>query len=455
MINKISALRRLVITTGLFASLLYCGAAEKTDVHAEYAYYQQISISELDRDQLVSAPLDSETYEIVKPDYADIRIVQDNGSAIPFIIRRQRKSREKIIEKKYPADIENLIKNDDNSIELIIKPRQVNTGITGIVIDTPLRDYERSVSVYRRSSGPEEWIAIATNELLYDYSRFADVYNKTIYFPEGGYERLKIKIHAVTDVQTSRMIELKETFTATKPTVRTETKSLERRPFRVNAVQVLVRHAKEVIESVSEQTYQPVDVRIENGESETTSAVIETRCQPITQIGVKTDSRNFSRPIVVEKADNDEWRRLWSDNIYDLSYRRLQKRRVNVKFPETRDRKIRLKIDNGDNPPISIAGVELSGNVYEIVFLAEPEAGYRLYYGHHGAEKREYDVSAVKRLLDAGYTPAPARLKMRQPNPDYAKPVAEFLGNKAFFIAIIALMVCALAIALYSVAKRV
>lgn len=409
---------------------------------------------ELSREQLAAVPFDAAVYEAASSEYRDVRVLQDGTVEVPRLIRRQVKTAETSIEKRHRAHIVDLVKKADNSIELIVRvPKDVGE-VSGLTLETPLRNYERSISI--TSGGEGRQVALAQSKILYDYSRFADVRNNTVRFAPGNYDELEVHIHAVTDVQTARLLELKQTFSAEQPAERTETKTLERRYFRVDAVYLLTEHKREEIESSVEQPYNAARVEIQTLPSGNNEILIETFRQPLTKIRIRTDSRNFRRPVVVEAGKKDAARLLKRGTLYDLSYRDLQEQNVTIEIPETRAAHLRLEISNGDSPPISIKGVDLEGHVYEAVFLAEPDADYRLYYGRTESPAPAYDTTTISRLLEEGYEPETAQLQQRRDNPDY-KPssTTNFFNSKTFFIIVVAGMVVALALALYKAGKTV
>lgn len=372
----------------------------------------------------------------------------------PRLIRRRVETTESTVERQWKADIADLVTKDDNSVELLVNvPEELDT-IVGLTIETPLRNFDRSVTVSGRVDENAEWDTLATGELLYDYSRFADVRNSKICFQGGAFERIKVEIHAVTDVQASRLSELRQTFTNEGPVERTEIKALQRRPFRIDSVHLLTQHTRRKEKSRAVREYEAAKVNIERDDSHATVADIRTYRQPLTAIRVKTGSRNFSRQATVEIIRRGDVRTLGRGQLYDLSYRDIQERDVTVNFPETRAKRLRLSIVNGDNPTLPIDGVELLGHVYEVVFLAAPDANYRLYYGSPDAGEPIYDTTAIKRLLREGYGPVTASLQTQESNQLYEPDSRGFLDSKLFFVIVIVLMVAVLGFALYVAVRQ-
>ena len=73
-----------------------------------------------------------------------------------------------------------------------------------------------------------------------------------------------------------------------------------------------------------------------------------------------------------------------------------------------------IVIDNRDSPPLDVTGVEAEGNVYELVFLASPDARHQLLYGAPRVEPARYDTAAIQTLLQEGFAPQRAELGPEQ-----------------------------------------
>ena len=420
-----------------------------------YRFVREIRAPERGRDQLMAVRLDAEMYEATRRNYADLRIVDDTDTEVARLVQQKLETSKETIYPETDAEITELVTRDDNRIELIVEVPEKLDSICGVRLATPLRDFERSISVYGRAAEESDWEPLAENEVMYDYSRFADIRSDRIRFDEGVFKNLKIEIHAVTDVQASRLMKLRETFTGAEPTARTETKTLKRRPFRIDSAFVLTRHVREKVESAVQQAYDPASVEIETDDPAETTVTVTTRRQPVTRISLVTDSTNFSRRILVKCDEKHGERTIAEKELYDLSYRDLQKRDCLVVFDELRTPQLELVITNGDNPPINVSGVTLAGNVYEMVFLAKPGRTYSVYYGYGRAKTPHYDDATLRSLLRREYAPVMAEFEAEQKNPAYAPSATGFLSGRTFFILALVLMVAVLAFALFAAAKRV
>jgi hypothetical protein len=184
---------------------------------------------------------------------------------------------------------------------------------------------------------------------------------------------------------------------------------------------------------------------------------VEMRREPLTSFALVTATRNFNRhaAVSVEQPDGarTKWRTIGEGTISRIDFRKLSREQLRASFPETREAKYRITIDNRDSPPLEVTGVEAEGNAYELAFLAAPAEKYRLAYGADRAAAPRYDTAAIESLLKEGY--APSAVLLGPPSESTAaaqRPPFEWsrlLNDSRLLIAVIAVLVVVLGFALY------
>src|SRR5271155_3672400 len=80
---------------------------------------------------------------------------------------------------------------------------------------------------------------------------------------------------------------------------------------------------------------------------------------------------------------------------------------------------MRLRVHNGDNPPLAPGKVRFSTWRRVLKFRSETPADWFLYYGNADAKTVSYDLSWSANLEGA----QPAKFGQQQPNPAYREPV--------------------------------
>ena len=114
-------------------------------------------------------------------------------------------------------------------------------------------------------------------------------------------------------------------------------------------------------------------------------------------------------------------------------------------------------IENADNPPLDINGVEAEGAGYRVVFLGTEGRTYRVEYGSDTAEPPRYDTAAVLGSLQRGFQPVPVKLGPQIANPEYktGRGPGNLLNSTLFLALAVAVMVLVLAWALFRAGQRI
>jgi Protein of unknown function (DUF3999) len=92
---------------------------------------------------------------------------------------------------------------------------------------------------------------------------------------------------------------------------------------------------------------------------------------------------------------------------------------LSIRFPEQWDRYLRLRVHNGDNPPLTPGKISFSAYRRVLKFRSGSAGEWFLYYGNADAKTVSYDLSASANLAAA----QPAGFGVQQRNPAYREPV--------------------------------
>ena len=106
----------------------------------------------------------------------------------------------------------------------------------------------------------------------------------------------------------------------------------------------------------------------------------------------------------------------------------LSRQETDLRFPEVRAERLRFRVRNDDNPPLTFreGGVTLLRQAYDVVFIAEKGQGYRLAYGNPEVKAAPVYEQGVTAYLRGGQKAAVWRLA---PAPEGA--VAYGAGERA------------------------
>ncbi|HMB65732.1 MAG TPA: DUF3999 family protein, partial [Patescibacteria group bacterium] len=126
--------------------------------------------------------------------------------------------------------------------------------------------------------------------------------------------------------------------------------------------------------------------------------------------------------VYIKTSKNKEdWNYQGNGYIFRYDTDKFTGEDLDLNFSETRDRYIKIVIDNQDNEPIDISDVRASFLVREVVFQASESGDYRLYYGNTEAEAPQYDIDKYFPYIDQdNYTSA--SLSQQNKNSFYKAP---------------------------------
>jgi hypothetical protein len=114
---------------------------------------------------------------------------------------------------------------------------------------------------------------------------------------------------------------------------------------------------------------------------------------PHDRVQLVIDPGQFYRPVKVESSrDSTKWRPIGEGFIF----RTEDMGAFSISSAEQWDRYLRIRIINGDNPPLTVRQVILSADRRAIEFPAEATGQYWLYYGSPGARRPSYDFAQTR-----------------------------------------------------------
>lgn len=381
-------------------SLLPCAAADAP----VFRWQRGIELPELSETTAVAVPLDEPFYAATRDGWPDVRLYDAKGNIVSFLIRAATETKSRTDRRSWDAEQTSARVEPEGGLVVELALREKEPQPTGLRIVTPLRDFEHQVRVESSADG-ETWVSAGPPGVIFDYSRFVDARNDTAPFKAGDHRRFRFLIADVTAEQESQLLELHRRLRGAEDE-RTERTTIARRPFRVDRVEFYRDDVRSQATETRLNRYEPAGFKqTENEKEHRTLVAIETGRQPVTEIRVGTGDKNFSRSVAIE-AEFEDARGLRAHrslgSLTRFSVGSLQREELTLKIPEARATRYRLLIENGDNPPLAISGVELSGPRYELICLAAPSEKYRLDYGSPDAEPGRFDTAALEAVLREG-----------------------------------------------------
>lgn len=409
-------------------------------------------------DEILAVPLDIDIYAATRDGYPDLRIVDDRNMQVPYMLEPVAERRTIHVREACASQVTSLHVENGKALEIVVALAEKAPSASGATIRTPLADYEHRVQVYGSKDG-KDWALLVSDGLIYDYTRFMDIRNRDVEFPVNEFRVFKLVVEQELDNRESPLRELVRSREAGKPDRQVEVTGLERRPFRIDRVD-LWRTVEQPGERKVEAVRYPTEAfHVEHDSKKKVSRIeVYTRREPLTRLSLASASRNFSRRarvmVPVEHGAPDGWREVGSATLSLIQFRAFRRATLRIDFPEQRQEHYQIVIENADNPPLEITSVDAEGPAYRLVFLDSPGRTYGIEYGSDLAQAPHYDTEAVLASISRGYQPITVKLGPQTRISGYRGSGG--IWNSAVFLTLaIVVMVLALGWALFRAGQRI
>ena len=379
---------------------------------------------------LAEVVLDREVFSRAASGLTDLRIIAENDDEVPYKLVVARGERERV---SVPAAI-----RDQGYVrgEYTTFTAEVNSDgalHNEIDIASPSANFQREATVEASSDGVK-WTAIAEQEIFgFEVSGRGFVARDTrVSYPESTARYLRVHI-------------------ADGP----------EGPVEVSGAAVFF--TREVSAREVEWTASISNVGDET-DGRATRVLVDLGADglPSHRLKVNVSDVNFYREIDLQSsADGTRWSALVPRSaVFAYDTPKFVGSNLSISFPEITSRLIRITIYHEDNLPFDIESVGVYGIQRSLVFSADPDRSYGLYYGNAEARSPSYDIGHVLPYLETDTLPE-ARLGERAANPRFAAelPSPEPLSERLPWllpsvVALAAVVVAALLVGVFRQARR-
>jgi len=193
--------------------------------------------------------------------------------------------------------------------------------------------------------------------------------------------------------------------------------------------------------------YQSFDLKNDVSKKETVIDITLANPVPLSYLRLNAQSDfDFYRSIKIEYATDsfktDKGIQYNYANLYEGTISSLEEQAFN--FANTITSRLKITIQNNDNKPLRLSGLQLKGNIYEIIArFDEPEDEYALYYGNEKATGPVYEIEKFESKIPNNLTGV--NIGTEQQNPAYSvkieKPLFE---NKVWLWVLMAVIIALL-----------
>jgi len=180
---------------------------------------------------------------------------------------------------------------------------------------------------------------------------------------------------------------------------------------------------------------------------------------PSYRLAISVPDVNFYREVTLQSSpDRENWTTLIRGaEIYAFDTPKFVGNSLVVNYPETTSRYLRLVIHDEDSPQLTIQGIKVWGLWRRLVFAADSQQSYKLYYGNADAKRPSYDIERVFPYLATEKLPE-AKISPQATNPYFEEekpPVSDrFPWLFPVVIAVAAIIVALLLIGIFRQVRK-
>lgn len=409
---------------------------------------------------LACVALDDDVLSALNGRRTNLRLRGADGQEVPYLLRTRSEVLAAREEGATRAAVLAFRERPGNRAEVIVSRAANAAGdAVALVLHSAQTDYEKQVDVYG-SADREVWTPLATNQALFDYSRYIDVQNRRIALPPNAWPFYRIDIANLSEDRRLALTEVIRQVDGSRATVmETESARVRREPFRVDAIDlVTVRETAQERRPVLKM-WEIAEFRVDRDPTARATRVeFDTRRQPLVDVSLQTASRNFSRRAVAAGTDDGgphaAWTPVGSATLTSVDIPSAAQQQLDISFGGPRRyARYRITIQDGDNPPLDIRGLRARGETWEAVFFP-PGGPVQMVYGGPSDVQPDFDIAAV--LGSAADQPAEAWTAGPQfPNAAYRPDAAPRRGSgRALMVVAIVAMVAALFVVIARAVRR-
>lgn len=378
------------LAPALVAALLVAPAARAEFDPEAWRSVRDVKVTEGAEGEHARLALDEHVWDhAAGPRLHDLRLIRGEAEEIGYAIYVPRKVGPRIEER--PARVFNIAKRSNKATELSLDLGE-NPPITNRVgIETPDKDFGCAVVVEGSDSG-RRWKTIRDDAAIFDFVGYERGRFTTVSFPDSRYRYLRLVVSAPPG----------------------------RKPIDLSGATVFQEIPAEEPE-LPMLVDRPVRERTETQKERETWFTLDlaARHLPVGKILLETADENFAREVRLSVSDDRKrWRSAGGGFIFRYRTARYRAESLAVEFGEQFGRYLRIRVLNGDDPPLAVMRITVQGRPRYLFFPFEPGRRFRLFYENRDAHKAEYDYGKVFERI-ARRSAIEARLGGVQHNPRF------------------------------------
>jgi len=342
-------------------------------------------LGDLTPDTPVRLPLPQQVLTETRSNFADLRLFDDQGLETPYVIYPQ----SPLPSSTFVFKVLAYTQSDAGDTIVMQRPQDVGP-FWEVTVQTTARDFHKIVHL-QASHDRVTWEEVST-DALFDFSSRIDVRKTTLTLPETDAPYLRLVLQdAVPPKADATAVQLR--YDGLELAIRNG----PFKPFRIDQISGRVGNPRAAEHVYDRTSIAPPSTRTD---AQGNTLVLLGRVHlPVAQVSLAVENPYYHRRVELWAADTDTdkaYQQVASGAVYKFPGMAASHTTLRVSGPTSAY--LRLKILNGDNPPLRLQQVDLAWVRHHLYFIPATGRRYTLYFG---AEHMRAPVYELQRLLPA------------------------------------------------------
>ena len=302
-----------------------------------------------------------------------LRVFAANGRELPYWIVPVTRTETAWRHEPCPATVTRVKEEENLSLTLDFELAPDAPAPQGLTINTPRRNFERQVTVLAEADG--KWQTLTTDAFIFESSDTLQMRQCDVPFDGGSHRRFRIVIAQASQEQQDayrRVTRFRGRDGLIDNAV--ETTGITRQPFKIESVSfwhnvpMPTRQEVQFLSFSAETTTVSHDAK-----KRATTYELTPPCHPVTGFEIVSLERNFLRQVTVRKEYEHDFITVHHARVTacDLPGITPIQPILDGLAPITAGR-IRVIVEEGDNPPLTVEEIRLRTPAVKLLFIAEP-----------------------------------------------------------------------------------
>jgi hypothetical protein len=332
----------------------------------------------------IRLPLSREVIAATACGLADIRLFDDQGKEIPYVIYTQRSPQQTSTYFEWKVTDYQTV---DNTQTIIMERPKQGGVFNTITIKTTARNFQKDIKIYT-SSDHTVWKSIATGT-IFDFSPHINLRKKMLELPTTDARYLKVVLN-----DKSRPMKEGETIRLRYKDLEFVLSGLKIGEIKIDGFSSILKSIRPESPLFDQAIYSKFQTFLDK-DMNTTVALCRVNL-PIERVLLKINNAYYYRTIELWAAETDDeqsYRRVAQDSVYKIPG--VAETQNTLSFDQPQQPYVRLKVINHDNPPLQIEEVTIEWLRRNLYFIPEADRRYTLYCGGENIEAPYYEAAKL------------------------------------------------------------